>query len=106
MNKLEGLTITDININYKVMIDKILDYVLIIISSLVFLSFKMEYDKKRMTPEKFHEMVTNKEEVKRFKEKFPCIVENKYVYICYLMKYYRLNSNELAEDIAKIMETK
>lgn len=76
------------------MIDKILDYVLIIISCLVFLSFKMEYDKKRMTPEKFHEMVTNKEEVKRFKEKFPCIVDNKYVYICYLMKYYRYHEDE------------
>lgn len=76
------------------MFDKILESVAIFIVFLMLISFRMDYQRNRMTPEKFHEMVTNKEEVNRFKEKYPCIVNNKYVYIAYLQKYYRGHEDE------------
>lgn len=47
----------------------------------------------------FHLNVTDKETVEQFTQKFPDIVNNREVYIAYLMKYYKGNEEAYIELI-------
>lgn len=64
-------------------------YILITLLVVLFTSFNSYNDVKE-----FHTEIVGKEQVKKFKQKFPQVVKDRHVYVAYLGKYYRDNENE------------